>query len=183
MGRSPQGDGRVAQFTVRKLDHTGRQVIAYPGTVLRQDDTILVLRTAWIGDARDLGFVVLDPSDCWTEYFFPGRRYNAFEIRASDGRLKGWYCNITRLPQIGPSDVRAEDLALDVWVTPERQTLVLDEDEFRALPLQADERAAARAALKELLGLVRDGGFPFDRCPECSEWNRGCQPPAGDGEA
>lgn len=162
MGGAAEGVGRVAGCTVRKRDHTGRELIAYPGEVLQRDGHVLVLRTAWAGDRRDLGFVVLEPSDRWREFFFPGRWFNVFEIRAHDGRLKGWYCNITRPPQITDSEVSADDLALDVWVTPRRQAQVLDEDEFAALPLPPDERQAARAGLAELLALIEQGAPPFD---------------------
>ncbi len=162
MGSPAEGVGRVASFTVRKRDHTGREVIAYPGEVLHRDERVLVLRTAWAGDARDLGLVVLEPSDEWREFFFTGRWYNVFEIRAGDGRLKGWYCNITRPPRISEGEVSADDLALDVWVTPERQVQVLDEPEFEALPLTGAEREAARLALAELLALAERGAPPFD---------------------
>lgn len=136
-------------------------MITYPGQVLRAEKEVLVLRTTWTGGTHDLGFVVLEPTDEWTEYFFPGRWYNIFEIRTEHGQLKGWYCNITRPPRISETEIAAEDLALDVWVTPERQATVLDEDEFQALSLTSHERSAARSALRELLARVAQGEFPF----------------------
>jgi len=42
------------------------------------------------------------------------------------------------------------DLALDLWVTPDRQQVVLDEDEFAALDLDPDTRSRAQKALDEL---------------------------------
>jgi len=149
-------------FISRKLDHAGRQVIAYPGRVLRRDDRAIVLRTGWDRPPMDLGYVVLEPGDRWTEYFYTDRWYNIFEIRASDGRLKGWYCNVTRPACIGADEVAAEDLALDLWVAPDGETRVLDEDEFAALPLPPAEREAAQKALAELQAMVARKAAPFD---------------------
>ena len=149
--------------TIRKLDHTGRQVTAYPGQVLRRDDHTIVLRTAWERAPLDLGFVVLEPGDRWTEYFYPDQWYNIFAICASDGRLKGWYCNVTRPAHISAGEVTAEDLALDLWVMPDGETQVLDEDEFATLPLTPAEREAAQQALAELQAMVARKTAPFDR--------------------
>jgi predicted RNA-binding protein associated with RNAse of E/G family len=109
----------------------------------------------------DLGFVLLEPDDRWTEYFFADRWYNIFEIRAGDGSLKGWYCNITRPARIGPDEVTAEDLALDLWVTRGGDMQVLDEEEFAALSLSSAERETARKALADLQDRVTRRDPPF----------------------
>ena len=153
----------MPRVTVRKLDHTGRQVTAYPGRVLQRDGSVIVLRTIWSRDPLELGYVVLEPGDRWSEYFYADRWYNIFEIRASDGRLKGWYCNVTRPACISADEVSAEDLALDLWVAPDGSMQILDEDEFAILPLTAEERAAAREALAELQVLVAQKAPPFRR--------------------
>jgi predicted RNA-binding protein associated with RNAse of E/G family len=153
----------MESMTVRKLDHAGSQVTAYPGQVLWHDDHAIVLRTGWERAPLDLGFVVLEPGDRWTEYFYADRWYNIFEIRASDGRLKGWYCNVTRPARICGREVAAQDLALDLWVAPDGEMQVLDEDEFAALPLAPAERETARQALAELQAMVARGAAPFDR--------------------
>jgi predicted RNA-binding protein associated with RNAse of E/G family len=152
----------MESMTVRKLDHTGSQVTAYPGRVLWRDDHAIVLRTGWERAPLDLGFVVLEPGDRWTEHFYADRWYNIFEIRASDGCLKGWYCNVTRPARIYGREVAAEDLALDLWVAPDGEMQVLDEDEFAALPLTPAERKTARQALAELQAMVARGAAPFD---------------------
>jgi predicted RNA-binding protein associated with RNAse of E/G family len=153
----------MGSITIRKLDHAGNQVLAYPGQVLRRDGRTIVLRTGWDRASLDLGFVVLEPGDRWTEYFYADRWYNIFEIHASDGRLKGWYCNVTRPAHIGKDEVSAKDLALDLWVAPDGEPQVLDEDEFAALSLRPAEREAARQALAELQGMVAQRVAPFDR--------------------
>jgi predicted RNA-binding protein associated with RNAse of E/G family len=157
----------MEHVTIRKLDHAGSQVTAYPGRVLRRAGRAIVLRTAWDRAPMDLGFVVLEPGDRWTEYFYVDRWYNIFQICASDGRLKGWYCNITRPAYIGADEVTAEDLALDLWVAPGGEMQVLDEDEFISLPLLPEERDAARKALAELQAKVTRGKAPFERKSGC----------------
>jgi len=149
--------------TIRKLDHAGRQVTSYPGRVLRRAGRAIVLRTRWRRAPLDLGFVVLEPGDRWTEFFYADRWYNIFEICASDGRLKGWYCNVTRPACISADEVAADDLALDLWVAPDGETQVLDEDEFAALRLTPAEREAAQKALAELQTMVARKAAPFDR--------------------
>ena len=153
----------MGSITIRKLDHAGNQVLAYRGQVLRRDGRAIVLRTGWDRAPMDLGFVVLEPGDRWTEYFYADRWYNIFEIHASDGRLKGWYCNVTRPACIGDDEVAAEDLALDLWVAPDGGMRVLDEDEFAELPLGAAERDASRQALAELQRMVAQRVPPFAR--------------------
>jgi predicted RNA-binding protein associated with RNAse of E/G family len=152
----------MLRVTVRKLDHMGRQVVAYPGQVLQRGPRTIVLRTEWNREPIDLGFVLLKPDDRWTEYFYADKWYNVFEIRAGDGRLKGWYCNITRPARISADEVKAEDLALDLWVTPGGEMQVLDEDEFAALPLSPAECETARQALAELQARVTRRLPPFD---------------------
>jgi hypothetical protein len=46
-------------------------------------------------------------------------------------------------------------LALDLLVFPDGRQIVLDEDEFNALPLSEAERQSALAALAELQALFR----------------------------
>ena len=149
--------------TIRKLDHVGREVTAYPGRVLWRDGPTIALHTSWTRAPLDAGYVVLEPGDRWTEHFYADRWYNIFEIRAGDGRLKGWYCNVTRPARIAAAEVVAEDLALDLWVAPDGEMLVLDEDEFAALSLPPAEREAAQAALAELQAMVQRRMRPFDK--------------------
>ena len=153
------------EVTVRKLDHVGQEVISYTGEVLDRRDDLIVLHTSWNRKPMDLGFVVLEPGDRWTETFYAERWYNVFEIRAGDGHLKGWYCNVTRPARISPHEVAAEDLALDLWVAADGEMQVLDEDEFAELPLSPDERRVALRALDELRRQAEDGTVPFGNNP------------------
>jgi predicted RNA-binding protein associated with RNAse of E/G family len=153
----------MEQVTVRKLDHNGRQVAAYPGEVLQRRGAAIVLRTTWDRLPLDLGFVVLETGSLWTEHFFAGQWYNIFEICANDGSLQGWYCNVARPARITAEEVVAEDLALDLWVAADGTMQVLDEDEFATLPISSEEREAALEALAKLKAMVLQKAPPFDK--------------------
>jgi predicted RNA-binding protein associated with RNAse of E/G family len=153
----------MERITVRKLDYAGRQITAYPGEVVRRTDDALVLRTTWTRPSLDLGFVAFETGSRWLERFFIGRWFNIFEIHARDGRLQGWYCNVTCPPRVTAAAVAAQDLALDLWVAADGTTQVLDEDEFAALPLSPQKREAALDALAELQAMVVQKTPPFDR--------------------
>ncbi|MFG3498333.1 DUF402 domain-containing protein [Streptomyces sp. NPDC047928] len=145
------------------LVKAGRTKIRYPADVVADDGTRITVRAAWAGDGvRDFGFVRFEPGDVFEEDYWRDRWYAVKEVRAADGTLKGWYCDITRPASVTASEVVVEDLDLDLWVSADgTEVLRLDEDEFEASGLaDRDPEAAARAreALDELEALARGGG-------------------------
>jgi predicted RNA-binding protein associated with RNAse of E/G family len=148
-------------LTVYKLDEAGNEVWQYPATVLEEDARSVRLEAIFNRDRVDLGFVAFKRGDRFIETFYSDRYYNVFAVyRSQDGPFQGWYCNVCRPAQITTASVRCEDLALDVWVTPAGASTVLDEDEFAALNIPADERQRARAALAQLLDLAAKQQLP-----------------------
>lgn len=150
-------------ITVVKTDHTGREVWRYDGHTLERDATRLVLEARFNRDDIDLGYVKFRRGDRFVEYFYADRWYNVFAIHdVDDDHLKGYYCNVTRPAVLGDGVVRADDLALDVFVFPDGRTQVMDEEEYAALPLTLDERQHALAAVTELQRRARNAEPPFD---------------------
>lgn len=146
---------------VYKLDHLGREVWRYPARVLARDGRSVRLEASFNRDDMELGYATFKRGDRFIETFYSDRWYNIFAVYdRDDGALKGWYCNICRPATIADEAVGCDDLALDVWVSPDGAATVLDEDEFAALPLVDGERAAAQVALRELLGLAASGDLP-----------------------
>ena len=145
-----------APITVRKLDLGGAEVFSYPGEVVARAPTSVVIEATFTRhDRYDLGYTVFERGDRFVEYFYSDRWYNVFEVHAAgDDRLKGWYCNVTRPAVFADGTVSAVDLALDVFVYPDGQTLVLDEDEFADLALGAEERERALGAVEQLKQMV-----------------------------
>jgi uncharacterized protein len=153
----------MSEITVYKLNHLGEEVWHYTGEEVARGETWVCLEARFNRDDMDQGFVVFRRGDLMTEWFYSDRWYNIFRIQDVDtGKLKGWYCNIVRPAKITETTVAAEDLALDVFIKPDGQVLVLDEDEFSALHLSPDDQAASWAAVDQLRAATQECRPPFD---------------------
>ncbi|MCG7207641.1 DUF402 domain-containing protein [Streptomyces arenae] len=147
------------------LVKAGRTKIRYPAELLHDDGTRIAVRAPWAGDVtRDFGFVRFERGDVFTEFYWRDRWYAVKEVRAADGTLKGWYCDITRPATLTGRELVVEDLDLDLWRSAGGTDVRrLDEDEFAESGLaERDPRAAAAAtaALDALEALAREGaGF------------------------
>lgn len=155
----------MVDIVIRKFNLAGEETYRWPGAVLARTETSVTVKANFTRAARlELGYTTLEQGDRFVEHFYADRWYNVYEIYAvGTGTLRGWYCNITRPAQISEAELIQVDLALDVWVNPDGTSLMLDEDEFAALPLSATERHAAQAAAAELQTLAKQGAWPFTR--------------------
>jgi hypothetical protein len=155
-----------AAMEIRLIKPLKGLVVRFEAAVLRRDTTSVVVRAPWGGDVVDLGLMRFEPGDVLIETYYADRWYNVFRLHGADGRLKGWYCNITRPAVIAEDYVESEDLELDLLVAPDRIAMRLDdEDEFAARNLERDEpaaHAAAFAAVEELRALAALGREPFE---------------------
>jgi hypothetical protein len=137
-----------------------RPGMSYPARVRSDDGNRVVLTAPWAGPpVRDMGFVRFEQGDLFTEHFWRDRWYAIKEIVAADGRLKGWYCDVTRPIVVRDGVLEVVDLDLDLWRSADGQVLRLDEDEFAASGLAERDPAAARqavAAIEELERLAAD---------------------------
>jgi hypothetical protein len=151
-------------ITVHKLDADGHPLLCYQGHVLARAGSWVTLAATYRGEPVSLGSTTLKRGDQFVEHHYGDRWYNIFELYdVDDGRLKGWYCNVTRPAILTERDVAADDLALDLWVEPDGRVTLLDWDEFETLSLPPDEQGAALAALQELRDLVKTGKLPLTR--------------------
>jgi hypothetical protein len=175
------------QVSVR-LVKAAREKLRYPAEVLADDGVRVTVRADWAAPGvRDFGFVRFEPGDVFTETYWRDRWYAVKEVRAADGTVKGWYCDVARPAVVGGSgtsadatagtttgvtagtttgvtaDITVEDLDLDLWLSGDGvDVLRLDEDEFAASALtERDPAAAGHAvrALDELEALARGGGL------------------------
>ncbi|MEU5536666.1 DUF402 domain-containing protein [Streptomyces sp. NPDC020362] len=152
--------GRVEVVLVKG----GRTKIRYPAELLYDDGVHVCVRAPWAGEgARDFGFVRFEAGDVFTEHYWRDRWYSVKEVRAGDGTVKGWYCDITRPAVRSGTELVVEDLDLDLWRSADGTDVRrLDEDEFAESGLAGTDPAAAAAAvaaLDELEARARGGGF------------------------
>lgn len=139
------------QVWVSKRDVQGREVWGYPACVLTRTPRYVRLEAFFDREDMVLHGMFLGSGDRFIETFYSHRWYNIFEIHArEDGRLRGWYCNVGFPAVLGEKVISYRDLALDLLVFPDGRQVVLDEDEFTALPLDAATRKQARQALGAL---------------------------------
>ncbi|MFE5407125.1 DUF402 domain-containing protein [Streptomyces sp. NPDC056580] len=158
--RPAEPSGRVEVVLVKG----GCTKIRYPAELLREDGARVSVRAPWAGGGvRDFGFVRFEPGDVFTEHYWLDRWYSVKEVRAGDGALKGWYCDVTRPATRAGAELVVEDLDLDLWRSADGTDVRrLDEDEFAASGLAERDPVAASAAvaaLDELEALARGGGL------------------------
>ena len=152
----------MSKVTVYKLDENGFEIWRYEAVVIHRGVSSVRLEAFFDREDVDLGYVILKQGDRFVETFYSDRWYNVFAVydRGSQ-RLKGWYCNICRPAELGESEISAQDLALDIWNAPPDHIQILDEEEFNALDLSAEERGNCLLALKEVQRLAKSHLLPF----------------------
>jgi len=151
-------------ITVHKLNEQGVEIFRYSGNIVEEKGTSLTLEARF--ERADVQFFELTfrEGDRFIETYYTNHWFNIFEIHdADDDHLKGWYCNITRPARIKQWHIYAEDLALDLLVTPDGRVRVLDEDEFKEIDLSESDRKNALSALEELKQWVKARKGPFSK--------------------
>ncbi len=161
-------------LVVQKLRYDGSPHYRWEGELLERCDAWLLFRAEFRLDYRDLGYVAFESGDVFYEWYYFDRWYNVFQVYSASGELKGWYCNVTVPAQVANGVLTFVDLAMDVWVYPDRRFLVLDQEEFDELEqgtYRPDDAREAKAALAQLIALTRAGALPsraFDRADDGS---------------
>ena len=123
----------------------------YEGEVLHRNENSITVEAFFNRDDMPFQEIVLKRNDRFVETFYNDKWYNIFEIYdRDDGKLKGWYCNITKPAVIEDDSVSYVDLALDLWVSLDGTRKVLDEDELEELGLDEETKKKVFAGLREL---------------------------------
>lgn len=96
------------------------------------------------------GEVALESGSDAVWFTFPGHWHDIGRFHRADSTFTGFYANVLTPPVIGSGgDWATTDLFLDVWMTPEGEISVLDEDQFqeavteRWIPPETAARARA----------------------------------------
>jgi uncharacterized protein len=149
---------------VEKHDHLGEPVVRYEGEILQRTEYSVCLRAIFSRPESDLGFVSFQSGDVFIEWFYTDRWYNIFQVHEGEsGRIKGWYCNVTRPAYIAHDIIVSDDLAIDIFVFPNGNIVLLDEEEFSKLDLPTDERLEALRAIQTIRQAVNDRQPPFNQ--------------------
>lgn len=141
-------------ITVVKLNTQYQVKLRYQAEVIEQRPQGLILSSIWELPSRDLGCIHFEPGDRFVEYYYIDRWFDIQEVISVKGKRKGWYCDIAEPALIEPDQVRLVDLELDVWISAEGETFLLDEDEFAASSLTIAQRHAARQSVQDLLRML-----------------------------
>jgi protein associated with RNAse G/E len=150
--------------TVIKMNPAREETWRYTGQVVERSERSVLLQALFNREDTPFHEIVLKRNDEFLEIYYSDRWYNIYEIYdRDDGRVKGWYCNVSQPAEFAQGVIRFVDLALDLLVYPDGRQLVLDEDEFASLSLSEDMRDKARQALDELKRTVQPKkGFRLD---------------------
>lgn len=142
--------------TIIKLNPEGQETWRYPGRMLAKDDHSQLVEAYFNHSDLPIHGITLRENDRFVERYYDNRWYNILEAHdREDDHLKGWYCNVSRPARFSDGQIAYVDLALDLLVYPDDQFVVLDEDEFTALALNAETREEALAGLDALIALVQ----------------------------
>jgi predicted RNA-binding protein associated with RNAse of E/G family len=123
----------------------------YEGAELSRDENSITIEALFNREDMPFQEIVLKRNDRFVETFYSDKWYNIFAIYdRDDGKLKGWYCNITKPAVIEDDSVSYVDLALDLWVSADGKQTVLDEDELEELKLGEALKEKVYEGLREL---------------------------------
>jgi protein associated with RNAse G/E len=109
------------------------------------------------------------------EHCYTQRWYNVFE--STPAIASGWYCNLSRPARLNGDLIEWDDLALDLFVSLDGKTILLDEEEFEALALSQAEGDRVREALGDLQSRVAQRSAPFEALPRTSPAAKGAVSP------
>lgn len=118
------------------------------------------------------GEVVLEDGSPAIWFTFPGAWHDIGRFHRADGTFTGIYANIlTPVRWLDSRTWETTDLFLDLWIDPQGNATVLDEEEWQEAVdrgwLKEELAWAARDEALRLLHLARDGAWPP---PVVQEW-------------
>jgi hypothetical protein len=176
-----------SRVEIVKLDPAGAEVVRYPGVVLSVDPVTgwVATEARWVNRDVVVGGLPFRTGARLVEWFSAAHPYNCFAVHdPDDGRLLGWYANVTWPARFDlaadPPTVTWPDLWLDVigMATDGDVPAIHDEDELAASGLAASDPAlhdAIVATAHAVVRAMRDRHPPFGTDGEV---NRPNFPPA-----
>lgn len=134
-----------------KKNHKDEITWEYEGKLISRDNNSVTVEALFNRDDLPFQEIVLKRNDRFVETFYTDKWFNIFEIYdRDDGKIKGWYCNITKPAEISENEIAYSDLILDLWVNAEGKQVVLDEDELNELNVDEELKKKIYESLDEL---------------------------------
>lgn len=134
-----------------KKNHKDEITWEYEGKVINRDKNSVTVEAFFNRDDLPFQEIVLKRNDRFVEFFYSDKWFNIFEIYdRDDGKLKGWYCNITKPAEISEDEIAYSDLILDLWIDAKGNQTILDEDELNELNVDEDLKKKIYESLDEL---------------------------------
>jgi len=158
---------RPVSIVYRRLPNDIRQL---PGVLRQVSAARLVIESPIVVERpqRVLGRVIADSGFLAIWFLYRNRWYDVGKFYDRQRNLVGYYCDIikplNKLLRTPGKTSRITDLFLDLWITPEGDYVVLDEDEFEEalghgyLPKNLADQA--RKQMDSLIQKVKAGRFP-----------------------
>ena len=144
--------------------------------LLREDEGVIVQRFSFSELPEPFtvaGRAVVDNGHVGVLYELVGRSLEVIKVYGPGSEFKGYYCNINTSPRPFEGGYEVTDLFLDVWVFPDLEYVVLDQDEFdeavRRGWLDTEQADLARSVLGELVEDLDAGRFPPQGVPASPE--------------
>ena len=152
-------------ITVRVLKHDGTEYRRWHGQLVQQEHSLLVLEAEFDVEVSHHLLGAIKRGTRTVEYYWLDRWYNVLRFLENDGSTRLWYCNVNTPPLLDDDVLTYVDLDIDVLVMPDFSYQVLDLDEFDAnaerYGYSNEEKAQARAAVEEMISLIKNREFPF----------------------
>ena len=158
---------RPVSILYRRLPNDVRQL---PGVLRQVSDARLVIESPIVVERpqRVFGRVIADSGFLAIWFLYRNRWYDLGKFYDGQRNLVGYYCDIikplNKLLRTPGKTNRITDLFLDLWITPEGDYVVLDEDEFEeALEhgyLSQNLADQARKQMDSLIQKVNARRFP-----------------------
>ena len=164
---SPERTGDQLKFEFLRLPD---KRISIPTDLLKATGDLIVVahELSPSKPLTHLGEVVMDRGYRAVWFLFKDRPYDVGRVYRPDGTWTGYYVDVLEAVRWTGSDPTTlepvVDLFLDLWIAPDGQYVVLDEDEFDeaigAGILTREQIDHARHVLQELIEATARGAFP-----------------------
>ena len=153
---------------ILKVGYDGAVKFRYPGTIVDLDVPApwVAVECHWTLPTVETGQIALVTGDAVYEFFSPEHPYNAFRVHAPDGKLRGWYANVTYPTVVEGTTLEWHDLWLDLIVAADGTFEMQDEDELEASGVAESDPELYDAIVAigdELIGLATAQSFPFNQ--------------------